>query len=72
MYQTIETNVPIWQWPRLLFALVRAPIFGIESQTITRDMVTPFTTSGGAQVLLPNWDAINPKVDSMFAFWKIW
>jgi len=64
--QTVDTNVPFWQWPRLLFALVRAPLFGIDNQTITREMVTPFQTSQGAQVLLPNWDAINPLLKDMF------
>jgi anionic cell wall polymer biosynthesis LytR-Cps2A-Psr (LCP) family protein len=64
--QTIDTNIPLWQYPRLLFALARTPIFGIDSQTITRDMVYPFETSGGAQVLAPNWDAINPLLLKMF------
>ena len=64
---TVETNIPLWQFPRLLFALLRAPLFGIDSRTITREMVTPFVTSGGAQVLLPNWDAINLVLREMFA-----
>jgi hypothetical protein len=29
-------------------------------------MITPFTTAGGAQVLLPNWELINPVVMEMF------
>ena len=64
--QVIETNIPLWQWPRLLFALLRALVFGIDSQTITREMVVPFQTSQGAQVLAPNWDAINPLLRKMF------
>jgi anionic cell wall polymer biosynthesis LytR-Cps2A-Psr (LCP) family protein len=64
--QVIDTNIPPWQWPRLLFALVRAFVFGIDSQTITREMVNPFQTSQGAQVLAPNWDAINPLLRRMF------
>lgn len=64
--QVIDTNIPIWQWPRLLFAVFRSPLFGVDSQTITRDLVIPFQTSGGAQVLLPNWDAINPVLKNMF------
>ncbi len=66
MANTIDTNIPIWQWPRLLFALPRTFIFGVDNRTITRDMVTPFQTSGGAQVLAPNWDAINPVLMEMF------
>jgi len=64
--QAIETNIPVWQVPRLAFALVRAPIFGIDARVIARDMVVPFQTSAGAQVLAPNWDAINPVLLEMF------
>lgn len=64
--QTVETNIPIWQLPRLIFAVARAPIFGVDSQTVTREMVTPYVTSQGAQVLLPNWDAIQPVTEEMF------
>ena len=64
--QSVDTNIPLWQWPRLIFVFVRAPLFGIDSRTITPDMVSPFTTSGGAQVLGPNWDAINPLLKEMF------
>ena len=62
----VDTNIPFWQWPRLLFALLRSVVFGIESQTIARDMVTPFQTSGGAQVLAPNWDLILPLTKEIF------
>jgi len=64
--EVIETNIPVWQWPRLLFALLRAFLFGIDSQTITREMVIPFQTSQGAQVLAPDWNAINPLLRRMF------
>jgi LCP family protein required for cell wall assembly len=66
LHQVVDTNIPLWQWPRLLFALLRAFVFGIDSQTITREMVTPFQTSQGAQVLAPNWDVINPLLLQMF------
>jgi anionic cell wall polymer biosynthesis LytR-Cps2A-Psr (LCP) family protein len=64
--QAVETNIPIWQIPRLSFALLRAPLFGIDSQVIAREMVVPFQTSGGAQVLAPNWEVINPVLNRMF------
>lgn len=64
--QIVDTNIPMWQWPRLLLALLRAFFFGIDSQTITRDMVHPFQTSQGAQVLAPDWDAIRPLLREMF------
>jgi len=66
VFQAVDTNVPIWQIPRLVFALVRAPFFGIDSRVISREMVIPFQTSAGAQVLAPNWDAINPILLEMF------
>jgi LCP family protein required for cell wall assembly len=64
--QTVETNLPFWQWPRMGFALLRAPVFGIDSRAISREMVTPFQTSQGAQVLAPNWEAIRPVLKEMF------
>jgi polyisoprenyl-teichoic acid--peptidoglycan teichoic acid transferase len=65
-FQAVDTNIPIWQFPRLAFALVRAPLFGIDARVISREMVVPFQTTGGAQVLAPNWDAINPVLLEMF------
>jgi hypothetical protein len=39
---------------------------GIDNQVINREMVSPFTTEGGAQVLSPDWGKINPLVTGMF------
>jgi anionic cell wall polymer biosynthesis LytR-Cps2A-Psr (LCP) family protein len=64
--QVVDTNIPIWQWPRLLFALLRTFLFDIDSQTITLEMVQPFQTTEGAQVLAPNWEAINPLLIEIF------
>lgn len=63
---TIDTNLPFWQWPRLIFTLIRVSPTGIDNYVITREMVKPFTTDGGAQVLAPNWDLINPQVIEIF------
>ncbi len=62
----LETDLPYWQWPRLGFALLRAGSDGIDGRTLTREMATPFTTSQGASVLLPNWELIWPLVNEMF------
>ena len=62
----VDTNIPIWDWPRLGFVFLRAAIIGFDTQTVTRDMVTPFRTDQGAQVLLPKWDLIRPAVQAMF------
>lgn len=64
--RTVDTNIPIWQAPRLVFALLRLPFVGVDARTITPDMVFPFQTSAGAQVLGPDWDAINPMLKEMF------
>src|SRR6266498_1873567 len=64
--QIVDTNIPLWQLPRLIFVLLRVPFFRVDSRTIAREMVVPFQTSGGAQVLAPNWDAINPVLKEMF------
>jgi LCP family protein required for cell wall assembly len=66
LVKAVDTNIPVWQWPRLGLALLRAGSNGIDNRTLDRDMVTPWTTDQGAQVLLPNWDAINPVLMEMF------
>ena len=67
MVQAIDTNIPIWDWPRLSIALLRAVLFdGINAITIPREAVTPWITDAGAQVLLPNWDAIHQIILEMF------
>jgi LCP family protein required for cell wall assembly len=64
--RTVDTNIPAWQWPRLAFALLRTGRDGIDARPISREMVQPFVTSDGADVLLPLWDKINPLVDELF------
>ncbi len=64
--KVVDTNVPVWMWPRLGVALLRLGPDGIDSRSIGRDMVTPFVTSEGAQVLAPDWDKINPVLMAMF------
>ena len=58
----VDTNLPFLLWPRLGVALARASFSGVDTYAIDRSMVTPTVTSGGAQVLLPNWAAINELV----------
>lgn len=64
--QTVDTNIPLWQMPRLIFAVLRIPFFGVDARTITSEMVYPFVTTAGAQVLAPNWERINPVLMEMF------
>ncbi|MCE5209101.1 MAG: LCP family protein [Chloroflexi bacterium] len=63
----IDTNLPVWQWPRIGIAVLRIGIDGIDNRTISRDYVTPFITNEGANVLLPRWELILPMVQEMFA-----
>jgi len=64
--QSVQTNIPFWAYPRLAYAVVFSTIFGFDSHTLDRDMVTPWTTDAGAMVLLPNWDKINPLLLQLF------
>lgn len=66
LYRAIETNIPFWLFPRLGIAVLRAGSGGIITQIIDREMVTPFTTYDGAQVLAPNWQVINPILLKLF------
>lgn len=65
-FNSVDTSLPAWEWPRLAVALLRAGPEGIESHIITRDMVNPYVTDQGANVLLPNWAAIRPLVKEVF------
>lgn len=56
--QAMDTNLPVFLWPRLGLALARASLTGFDIYTIDRSMVAPTATAEGAQVLLPNWNAI--------------
>lgn len=64
--RSVETDLPVWLWPRLGFSLLRVGPEGIDNRTISREMTTPYVTSEGAQVLLPVWDRINPVVLDIF------
>jgi LCP family protein required for cell wall assembly len=66
LFRAIDTNIPFWMFPRLSLAVLRAGSNGIVTQIIDREMVTPFTTFDGAQVLAPNWQAINPILLKLF------
>jgi LCP family protein required for cell wall assembly len=65
-FNSVDTSIPVWEWPRLTIALLRAGSEGIQSRLITRDMVKPYMTDQGANVLLPNWAAIRPIVKEIF------
>ncbi len=64
--QVVDTDIPAAKIPRLLVAGLRAGITGIDFVALERDMVTPWVTNEGAQVLLPNWSVINAAVGKAF------
>lgn len=66
LQQNLETNLPFWRWPQLAFVILRVGSNNIDARTIDHDMVNPFTTEGGAYVLAPQWDRINPIILEMF------
>ena len=63
---SIDTNLPIWQWPGAVLAILRTGTENIDNRVISREMVHPTTTSSGAQVLIPDWEKINPVLLEMF------
>jgi LCP family protein required for cell wall assembly len=66
LMRSIETNIPLWLIPRLGFTIIRTGSLGIDYQIITREMASPYTMPDGAQVLIPDWDKINPVLMKMF------
>lgn len=63
---SLRTDVPLWEWPRLAFVLLRVGPGGIDGRVLGRDMAQGFTTNAGAQVLAPDWPRINPVLLEMF------
>lgn len=64
---TIDTDIPIGQLPRVAVAVLRSYLTDqIEFVIIQREMVMPWLTPAGAQVLLPDWAQIQPLVRKEF------
>jgi LCP family protein required for cell wall assembly len=66
LFAAVDSNVPIWMWPRLALSILRVGPADIDSRIIDRTMAQGYITQGGAAVLLPNWDLINPMLLDMF------
>jgi len=64
--KAVDTNLPPGVWLRIGLTFLRAGSDGMDARTLPREMVTPFVTSGGADVLLPKWPLIRPLVFEMF------
>ena len=64
--QSIGTDLSPLDIARLVPTLVWVGPSQVQRQVIEGDMVESFTTTGGADVLLPVWDQINPVLMAMF------
>ena len=62
----VDTNIPVWIWPRIIVTILRTGVDGIDNRVINRDMVTPYITNQGASVLLPDWEKISPLINDIF------
>lgn len=66
LFTSLDSDIPVWLWPRLLITLFRVGADGIDGRIIDRDFVNPFQTANGASVLAPDWERINPVLLEMF------
>jgi anionic cell wall polymer biosynthesis LytR-Cps2A-Psr (LCP) family protein len=66
MVRSIQSNIPLWVYPRLVYSSLFSTVYGIDAHTFDREMTTSWTTDAGAQVLLPNWEKINPLLYQLF------
>jgi LCP family protein required for cell wall assembly len=64
--QSIDTNIPVFLWPRLGYSLLFSAVKGFDMHSLDRTMVTNWVTPDGAQVLLPVWEKIDPLLDNLF------
>jgi hypothetical protein len=64
--QNMDSNVPIRLFPKYGITIMRVGFDNIDSRIIDREMVNPTVTPGGASVLDPIWDKINPVLMDMF------
>lgn len=62
----VDTNIPIYLFPGITFGFLLIGPQNVDSQTISRDMIQPTITEGGADVLLPKWDKIRPMILEIF------
>ena len=66
IYRSIDSNLPLWHVPRLLMTYLLLGKNGIDNRIISREMATPYITSQGANVLIPNWEVISKITTEMF------
>ena len=62
----VHTDLTLVDAVRMAPTLLLVGPGNLDSRVIQDDMVQPFTTDGGASVLLPVWETINPVLFEMF------
>ena len=65
-FEAIDTNIPIWIFPRLVFSILRTGPDGINNVVLNRELANPMVTDQGAMVLMPNWPLIHLLVNELF------
>jgi len=66
VFDMIDTDLPPIKWAYLGITMLLVGQDGIDARVITRESTNPFITPEGAQVLSPNWAAINPILLEIF------
>jgi LCP family protein required for cell wall assembly len=64
--KAVDSNIPLWVWPRLAVATLRVGVDGIDGHILERGQVIGRITPEGAQVLDPVWSEINPLLLEVF------
>ncbi len=64
--QNVETDLTLLDAALLAPAVLWLGPDGLDRQVLTREMAVGTTLDNGAQVLMPQWGAINPLLDAMF------
>jgi LCP family protein required for cell wall assembly len=64
--QTVDTNLPLWESPRLGLAFLRAGTGGVDDRLLDASMVDTITLEDGSKALMPKWDMIDPIVSDIF------
>jgi LCP family protein required for cell wall assembly len=65
--RVIVTDVPMIYWPRIGFSLLYSVVTGFDMHILERTtQAVPWITEGGGNVLLPNWELIDPVIRKYF------
>jgi LCP family protein required for cell wall assembly len=66
-FKSVDINIPVVYWPRVGYSFLFSAVRGWDMHILDRStMVTPWTTEEGGQVLLPNWETIDPLIEKYF------